>query len=79
MQKVKNPSIATAKQSAFFIIPPRNYATPPGRLNQKTDEQNQSRVLVTGAGGFSGSHLVARLVKLGAWVRAPAYYNSRND
>jgi len=43
------------------------------------DERNQSRVLATGAGGFSGSHLVARLVKLGARVRAPAYYNSSND
>jgi NAD dependent epimerase/dehydratase len=37
------------------------------------------RVLVTGAGGFIGSHLVARLVELGAQVRAVVRYNSRND
>jgi len=37
------------------------------------------KVLVTGAGGFIGSHLVARLVKLGAQVRALVRYNSRND
>jgi NAD dependent epimerase/dehydratase len=37
------------------------------------------RVLVTGAGGFIGSHVVARLVQLGAQVRAFAHYNSRND
>jgi len=36
-------------------------------------------VLVTGAGGFIGSHLVERLVKLGARVRALVRYNSRND
>ena len=36
------------------------------------------RVLVTGAGGFIGSHLVAALVELGAEVRALVRYNSRN-
>jgi nucleoside-diphosphate-sugar epimerase len=36
-------------------------------------------VLVTGAGGFIGSHLVERLVGLGARVRAVVRYNSRND
>jgi NAD dependent epimerase/dehydratase len=36
-------------------------------------------VLVTGAGGFIGSHLVERLVGLGARVRATVRYNSRND
>ena len=34
------------------------------------------RVLVTGAGGFIGSHLVERLVALGAEVRAFVEYNS---
>lgn len=34
------------------------------------------RVLVTGAGGFIGSHLVERLVELGARVRALVHYNA---
>jgi len=37
------------------------------------------RVLVTGAGGFVASHLVERLVREGARVRAFSRYNSRND
>lgn len=37
------------------------------------------KVLVTGAGGFIGSHLAERLVELGARVRALVRYNSRND
>jgi len=37
------------------------------------------QVLVTGAGGFIASHLVERLVKDGAHVRAFVRYNSRND
>jgi len=37
------------------------------------------KVLVTGAGGFIGSHLTERLVELGAKVRALVRYNSRND
>jgi NAD dependent epimerase/dehydratase len=36
-------------------------------------------VLVTGAGGFIGGHLVARLVAEGARVRALVHYNSRGD
>lgn len=36
------------------------------------------RVLVTGADGFIGSHLVELLVKKGANVRALSYYNSFN-
>jgi len=37
------------------------------------------RVLVTGAEGFIGSHLVERLVDEGAKVRAFIHYNSRSD
>ena len=36
-------------------------------------------VLVTGAGGFIGSHLTEALVTAGAQVRAFTHYNSRND
>jgi NAD dependent epimerase/dehydratase len=37
------------------------------------------RVLVTGAGGFIGSHVVEHLVDRGASVRAFVRYNSRSD
>ncbi len=37
------------------------------------------RVLVTGAGGFVGSHLTEHLLELGASARAFVRYNSRND
>lgn len=37
------------------------------------------KALVTGAGGFIGSHLVEALVKRGASVRAFVRYNSRQD
>ncbi|MFZ5858223.1 MAG: GDP-mannose 4,6-dehydratase [Chloroflexota bacterium] len=40
---------------------------------------SQKKVLVTGAGGFIGSHLVERLVEAGADVRAFVRYNSRAD
>jgi dTDP-glucose 4,6-dehydratase len=42
-------------------------------------ELKGTRILVTGAGGFIGGHLVARLVRDGASVRALVHYNSRNE
>lgn len=40
---------------------------------------NGTNVVVTGAGGFIGSHLSERLCQLGAHVRAFVRYNSRGD
>ena len=40
---------------------------------------NKKSVLLTGAGGFIGSHLTEHLVELGANVKAFVRYNSRND
>ena len=40
---------------------------------------NRTTVLVTGAGGFIGSHLTERLASLGARTRAFVHYNSANS
>jgi dTDP-glucose 4,6-dehydratase len=43
------------------------------------DNLSGKKVLITGAGGFIGSHLTEALVKEGAAVRAFVRYNSRGD
>lgn len=40
---------------------------------------NSKRILVTGAGGFVGSHLIEKLLKISGDVTAFVRYNSRND
>lgn len=44
-----------------------------------TDPWSKKHILITGAGGFIGSHLVEALVSQGAQVRAFVRYNSRGD
>ena len=44
-----------------------------------TDFWLNKKILVTGAGGFIGSHLVETLIQCGAIVRAFTHYNSRGD
>lgn len=39
----------------------------------------RNRILVTGAGGFIGSHLTEKLIKSGCKVRAFVRYNSKNN
>lgn len=48
-------------------------------LEEATLDWQKRKVLVTGATGFIGSHLVERLVNLGAQVRVFAQYNSQNS
>lgn len=45
-------------------------------MSAPLDALRGTRVLVTGAGGFIGSHLTERLVQLGANVRALVHYNA---
>lgn len=47
--------------------------------NTMSEFWRSKRVLITGAGGFIGSHLTEKLLSLGAHVTALVHYNSRND
>jgi NAD dependent epimerase/dehydratase len=61
-------------ESIFFCCVARNRAFRPFRpMNLES-----KRVLVTGADGFIGSHLVEQLLRAGAQVTALAQYNSFN-
>ena len=51
----------------------------PGRGEAEVGDWAGRRVLVTGAGGFIGSHLCEALVRAGARVRALLRYTSRQD
>ncbi len=48
-------------------------------LRKRSMAMLNKKILVTGADGFIGSHLVEMLVKKGARVKALSYYNSFND
>jgi NAD dependent epimerase/dehydratase len=58
------------------IVETLNYAYPLGLNLLDLEKLNGRKVLVTGADGFIGSHLVELLVSVGADVRAMVYYNS---
>ena len=49
------------------------------RLNNKLISNSMKNILVTGACGFIGSHIVEKLVKNGFNVTAMAYYNPLNS
>jgi NAD dependent epimerase/dehydratase len=51
-----------------------------GKMNSAVQRYfKNKRILITGAGGFIGSHLTEALLEISAGVRAFAHYNSRND
>src|SRR5437868_3130879 len=64
-------------------MPRGRYRTGSGtRIHQEASREGRmvgKTVLVTGAGGFIGSHLVERLVRDGHRVRVLVRYNGRDD
>src|SRR5262249_59975642 len=71
------PEIARNAEGASGWVGPAlmQRGTPGGRSRIPMSKT----VLVTGAGGFIGSHLVERLVRDGHRVRAFVRYNGRDD
>jgi NAD dependent epimerase/dehydratase len=51
----------------------------PNATDERISRCKEMKCLVTGAGGFIGSHLVDALLRAGAHIRALVRYNSRNS
>src|SRR5271166_2000329 len=57
----------------------RNAVAPPVGQSEGSSMNATKRILVTGAGGFIGHHLVKRLRADGHWVRAQAFHQMMPD
>jgi NAD dependent epimerase/dehydratase len=64
-----------------FCHPCNRFASSPSQIEDEKIDMDlaDKKILVTGADGFIGSHLVEHLIALGHDVRAFTYYNSFNS